>query len=227
MTRFNLESELAAVVVEDLESSGYTVRKEVRLGEYGQGAPIVDIVAEKGSKLWAIETKLSLSLDVVCQAHRLTGMFHQVSVAVPRPMRHQQNKSNARMLLLRAIGVGMSTVKETSVRHSLAPRFFEPDGSVYQWLTEAQLTSVAGSSGGGYDTRFKQYVRRLEDFIRANPGCSLHEMTDSDNVEPHYANPSTARQCIKKYIRTKVIKTIEAKGCGISRGYYIKEGVSV
>lgn len=232
MTRFASEAEMAAVVVDDLEAQGYTVRKEVQIGRSEDlRVPVVDIVAEKGAQLWAIETKLTMSLDLVVQAHRLRAGFHRASIAFPCPRYGdfrsrgpRQNKMRMRIELLRTLGIGALVVNEAQVATWLDARVLHPTGDVRRWFSDEQLNGQAGASGGGYDTAFKRYVRRLEDFVRANPGCSMTDMVDPDNgVEPHYKKTSTARTCITKYIRSGVIKTIEARGGGIRRGYYIVE----
>ena len=46
------------------------------------GGSVVDIVATQGPVLWAIETKISLSLVVLGQAHRWRGFAHLVSCGV-------------------------------------------------------------------------------------------------------------------------------------------------
>lgn len=88
------ETELAAVVVEELRGRGWTVYQEVTVG-----GSVCDIVATSGRVLWAIEAKLGLGLPVLAQARAWQGAATLVSVAVTSGRR-----SSTRALALEVAG---------------------------------------------------------------------------------------------------------------------------
>ena len=71
------EATLAAVLVDDLRSRGWSVYQEVE----ALGA-VADIVATQGPCLWVIEAKVSLGVGVLSQARRWVGQANLVSCAV-------------------------------------------------------------------------------------------------------------------------------------------------
>lgn len=74
------ETEVGEAVAAEFRAEGWDVFCEVRIGA---NYPICDLVARRGSLLWAVECKTTRSIDVLDQAAQWLGCAHLVSVAVP------------------------------------------------------------------------------------------------------------------------------------------------
>lgn len=74
------EQDLGPPVVAWLEERGFEVYQEV---EMHQGGPRADIVGVLGPRLFVVELKKSLGLDVIAQAAHWRRYAHHVAVAVP------------------------------------------------------------------------------------------------------------------------------------------------
>lgn len=231
------EQELAAAVVRWLEQERYEVAQEVEVPGFG----ILDIVARMGRKLWVIEAKLSLSLDLVAQVQRRVGLAHRVSVVVPHPRRDSAwTRYQDRCDLLRRLGIGVITAREMKVHPSmkradeLRIEVREHSQGVYQrprlleQLAQAlrdehfsgEWAAAGAPSAAGRYTAFAATAKAVQDFVAANPGCSIAEIIEGGH---HYSSDKVARARLDVMIRQGVIPGIRRRGSGQQRRYYPEE----
>ncbi len=94
------EAELAAGIVAWLQDRDWQVYQEVRPGYSG---PRADIVATHGPVIWVVETKTSLSMELVGQALRWKPYANKVSIGIPMPRRQRPPGTQ---LVMRTVGLG-------------------------------------------------------------------------------------------------------------------------
>jgi hypothetical protein len=201
--KFKTETELAEIVVRYLRDMDYEVFQEVELFQGGQR---VDIVARHGRILWAIETKLSLSLAVLDQAWRDRQWFHYSSVAVP-----SSRESAGRELAVRVghmIGVGILSVNGPSELHESAPAVMNRKAMTqYVHLHEEQKNwAAAGNSQGLRWSPFQSTKRELIQYVQQHEGCRLKDAMGI--IKHHYNSHSTATGSMRKWINDGVIKEL-------------------
>lgn len=199
MGYFDKEEDLAAEVVADLEAQGWTVYQEVQCGTRA------DIVATRGPLLWVIECKLSISLELLAQAHDWRGWAHFISIAVEAPKRRGRRRRGSRTAkfvrdTLKAAGIGYLRVGENGVEEFLAPRLNRTISSqLRDRLSEEQRTfAKAGNGRNEFWSPYKQTCRRLAIHVRENAGCSLKEAIDS--IQHHYASNSSAISSLRHWL---------------------------
>lgn len=178
------------------------------------GGSVIDIVADEGASLWAIEAKTSLSWDLLAQAANRKRWAHKVSVAIP----YRKWKSPTRSYvedLLRREGIGLIMVgKAGSVTFVVAPEFRRKvndiRGGLRAMLNEAQKTFVeAGTAGGGHWTPFKQTCAEVLRVVKREPGIQAKELVES--ISHHYRKDSTAKACLIKWGRKGIIPEVELR----------------
>lgn len=203
------EKDLAAFVVTWLTDAGYEVFQEV-----ARSGHTADIVARKEGDLVVIETKMSLSLDVIAQARRWLPSANQVYVAVPRRKVHTGGYALA-LKVLAWLGIGLIEVTEAKfqpVHITVAPT--RKDGSGGKWtLVDAQKTFCAAGSKSGAWTPFKQTCIDLTAYVEANPGKSLKEAVHA--IGHHYKTNSSAVSSLQKMIQKGVLKTVAFRDGGL------------
>ncbi len=203
MKRFETEAELAEVVVHFLQDAGYEVFQEVELFP---GAQRVDIVARHGTILWAIETKLSLSLAVLEQAWRNRAWFHYSSIAVPT-----HKRLTGRDFAVRAagtFGLGVLTVSSTDEVHESEAALFNRKAmtSYVRLVEEQKYWAKAGNADGVRWSPFQSTKRELINYVREHEECKLKDALE--NIRHHYRTMSTATSSIRKWIQDGVIKEL-------------------
>lgn len=193
---FASEQELAAAVVKWLQELRWEVYQEVPVGN-----GIADIVAKSGSVTWLIETKMSMSIQLLNQLDTRVAAAHMTSAAVPLGTRR-----NVPYKLLRMLGVGLLTVYgDTYVREELRPVFFRKVSGVE--LHEQQKTFCnAGSASGGHWTQFKETARNVVSFVNRRPGCTVSELIAG--ISHHYSSATAANRNVLSWIQADVIKGI-------------------
>lgn len=209
--KFDNEQALAEVVVERLKADGWEVFQEVQVF-----STIADMVARKDSKLWIIETKTTLNLDVLGQAYDWRGFADKVSVAVPASRRSRGR--NFAYEVCKQYKIGIITVSPNMTFNKSPWWYIESDyendkvDPVLRKRLESSLTelhktwSKAGSQSGGHLTPFKLTEMNIQDYVRKNPGCTIKDVIS--NIQTHYANP-TAGVCgavSKGWIKNVVAK---------------------
>ena len=195
------ETEIARSVVEALRID-HEVFQEVSIG-----GDTVDIVARTGSVLWAVEVKTSLNLQVIGQAMMNRRCFHYSSVAVPAAKRGKGE--DAALRFLEQNGLGMIVVKQDGrIYERLPARFHRRVISRLVHLCDEQKTyAEAGNAEGRRFTLFRATRDQLYQYVARNPGCSLKDAIE--NTFHHYSSFSSARNCIRNYIKSGVITEIQ------------------
>lgn len=210
----NAEARLAAKLVSWLQAQDWDVYQEVSLGYACQRA---DIVAVRGHLLWAIETKTSLSFEVIAQARRWRHYAHLGSVCVPESKR--RGADSGRDLALRvceAEGVGVLTVREDSfsdhVEVEVAPR--PARNALVDRLRaalhpEQKTAALAGSNRGGYWTPWQRTCREIVGLVNAHPGVALKDLIES--IKHHYTSDASARGSILKWAEQGKVKGVRVQ----------------
>jgi len=206
------ETDLAMKVIEWLTDQKWDVYQEVQVR-----GPIADIVAKQGPVIWIIETKMTLSLSVIGQAHEWLPWANYVSVAVPAGKRSMGFAAN----VLKTYGIGLLRVNQyeydwssavSEVRHPALRRNIGKE--VLNALKEAHKTyAEAGNNQGRHWSPFKETCLQIYRYVRVNEGCTLKDVLNS--VNHHYATPASARSCIPKWAeagKMEKIKVIKEKG---------------
>ena len=224
--KFENEQELAAIVVDRLKAEGWEVFQEVQVF-----STVADIVAKKDSKLWIIETKTSLNLDVLGQAYDWRHFADMVSVAVPLS-RHSRGRNFAHVVC-RQLNIGLITVSSTIGWDNKPHWYIEVpakdttnDPILRQRLENSfcdlhKTWSKAGSPAGGHLTNFKLTNLNAIEYVKDNPGCTIKQLVD--NIDTHYANKNSAKSSILSALNRGWLKGVTAKQVGKEYKLYIEE----
>lgn len=180
------EKELAIPIIKWLEDQHWDVYQEVNFG-YSTRA---DIVAVRAGKLWTIETKTTLTIAVLEQAHMWTTDFR--SIAVPRSHRGNRNFAYriASDLKIGVIEVDGNYVQEIQnapfmrINHGMAKLMMK------KLRPEHKTALQAGSKGGGYVTEYSLTMERIKYFIKSNPGCTIREIFENLG-KGHYSSSAS------------------------------------
>lgn len=195
------EIDIAAPVVAWLIEQGWDVYQEVSMGYADRR---IDIVATHGGLVWAIECKTSLSIAVMEQAYYWKHSAHFSSIAVPRSKRSRGSAFAER--ILERDGIGKISVGYGHVYQSVAPalnRRAYADRIRDRLCEEQKCGLAAGSSGGGYETPFRQTSRALARIVEERPGISLRDAIDA--IRHHYASDVTARSVLRQRIESGLV----------------------
>ncbi|MFA5053199.1 MAG: hypothetical protein WC565_04035 [Parcubacteria group bacterium] len=206
------ETELAATLLQFFADEGWETWQEVTLPDGGRA----DIVAMQAPVVWIVETKTSLSLEVIEQACARVGYAHLASIAVPEA---KSGRSNFHRKVLAMDGIGMFEVGEPlksvydtpRVREKVRPKLHRK--AVTTWtksLCEMHKTALAaGSKPGGQWTPFRQTCRDAAGYVKRHPGCTLRELFD--NISHHYHTAATARSSFVKRVEDGLVPEIELR----------------
>jgi len=201
------EEDLAARVVEWLESQHWTVYQEVMAG-----LGVCDIVAVREPAVWCVECKTSLGLPVICQAHDWMRWANYSSVAVPTSKK-PRHPFVSRLLEDCGIGcveVGRSWLGQKEIRETVRPKFQRRVCShLRSKLHPEQKTgefAPAGTSKGGYFTPFAKTKRAVQNLVKKRGEMRLKTLVDE--LDHHYASDSSAKQSLAKLIECGVIEGV-------------------
>lgn len=215
------ESDLASQVIAYLQDLGWKCYQEVQWpGSYGDRYPRADIAAVQGKLLWLVETKMGLGLPVIAQADYWSAHCHFCSIAVPS--RHKARRRgvdrNGHLAerILKNLGVGWLSVESeksaSDVREVVPPRLNrrparaeEIRDSLHEGLNEYR----AGNPDGQRWTAWGETCRNLQRFVDQNPGVPLHEAIDS--IDHHYRKNTTARSCMRKWLKEGKVRGVELR----------------
>lgn len=210
------EADLGRQVVAWLEEQHWDVYQEVEILHCG----IADIVAvqqdARPKRIWIIETKLSLTFEVIAQATRWRPFAHYVSCAVPT-MKNARVASAGRRLAREVCswkGIGLIEVRPPEKRRMFASSVdteIEPELHRTRHPGARQLPSTvlallrpehkrfatAGSPRGGYWTPFKQTCAAIKALVEAKPGVVFQDVLES--TPTHYRTAATARSSLLKW----------------------------
>lgn len=191
-----------------LRDMGWTVYAEVQAGPQN---PICDIVATRGSMVWAIECKAARSIDVIDQASQWLGAAHLVSVAVPPSVRGRRAffpGLSAWKEIAEIRGIGVIAVREYGrdveiesfgrVYRRIAP------GRLLNRLRDEQQASVPGTAGGGHWTPFRGTCEQLRTVVHTHPGIKMADALTK--IKHHYGNQKTAASSLSKWIKEGIVE---------------------
>lgn len=205
------EIELAEKIIEWLQAQHWEIYQEVEFRRLGGRA---DIVAERHGILWIIETKMSLSLEVLNQA--TTWPVHYRSVGVPKA-----KKSSKRDYRVAKDYYGVGVIESSSygVTEVVKPPLFLKNDKVAKnmisQLTEQHKTfAKAGSNGGGYYTPYRNTMVTIREIVRKNPGCTVDEVFEICG-KMHYASKGSF-----KGNALKCLDAFEKEWCRIDKTSY-------
>ena len=219
MTWKPTEAHLGTAVMEYLSGNGWDCYPEVSTGYASARA---DIAAVRGGLLMIVETKTSLSLDVIDQALRWIGKTHFVAIGVPRPKQFRPRYGFIHKFLTDK-GIGLFEVivpdhhDETFyVKEERSPRLHRfahnEARKIIDCLNPDMRLVAPGTKGGGYMTDFRRTIRQFEEFVLRNPGCTMKAAIES--INHHYSNNASARGAISSLLHVtniQVAKTPKGK----------------
>lgn len=210
------ETEVAAQVVSWLTSQHWDVYQEV-----GGPEGTADIVARFNGRIWVVEVKQSLNLQVIEQAYRWHPYAHMVSVAYPS---ESKTRGKPHMVFGRQVcekfGVGVLEVFEPTawtqrvVQQTISPQLRrKPLRGLEAQLHERHKTyCAAGTAAGKRWTPFKETAEAVKAFVWANPGVDAKTLVYK--IKHHYRSPVTAVVQIVTLSEQGVIPGVEVRRDG-------------
>lgn len=200
------EEDLCKVLVWWLKELDWEVYQEVDLG-----GSSVDVVATKGSLLWAIEAKTSIGAKVIDQAVRWTGQANLISVFTA----HSYRAAYCYRDYMGLKGIGWLT-GDFTVSEKIRPRLLRRCGlQIRRHLHERQKTyAPAGNAYGARWSPFRQTCEALKGFVQANPECSMKAAVDG--IKHHYASASSARNSLATWIVAGKVPGVAYKDAKLS-----------
>ena len=201
------ETDLAKHLIEYLISNGYNdVYKEVYTTKYNNSRPI-DIVVKIKDLTHGIECKISLTLNVVCQALYNLKYCNYSSICVFQANWKDYEHSTIQKIL-KQFGIGFFYVdKYGEVKKIIEPSLRRGKSSLK--LHEEQKDSLAGAKTTKRVTEFSLTCTLLENYVKNHEGCTLKEAVKQ--IKHHYSNSTVAVTCLAKMIKENVVKEIEFK----------------
>lgn len=220
------ETALAARVVAWLEVQHWDVYQEVAT-LYSGG--VADIVAVRDGRLWAIETKASLTLGVLMQAASRSA--HWRSAAFPRPKHHTSEHHCLRKLALQYFKVGLIEIIGDAEYGGIAE--CEPAPLMRHMHQRAQEEAArlrpqqktfapAGTNRGGHWTPYKDTIETVRRFLSARPGGATLGEILADVGKAHYSSAGSARGCLRRALEEWEADWCVVSGEGKARRYYVK-----
>lgn len=203
------EAELAEHVIAWFRANQWAVYQEVPF--CGSAA---DIVVTKGPVVGVAETKQSLGLDVLCQAHSWIGKANFVWCAIWEPKRSQNRFGKT---VAKQFGIGVFHVDDQAwnidpVNLVLPAQFMRRiDNRLRDALRPEMMDGKYGKAGtqsGGRFTPFRETCEGLLAVVRDNPGIELKPAIKLLKKH-HYASDSAARVNLKKMIERGVVRNVK------------------
>jgi len=201
------ETDLATFFIKYLNENGYeNVYKEVFSTKYNNSRPI-DIVVDIRGLIHGVECKISLTLNVICQALYNLSYCNYSSICV-----FKANWKNYELIttqkILKQLGLGFYCVdKNGNVEKIIEPVLRR--GKSPLKLYEEQKESLAGSKTTKRVTEFSMTCTALVNYVKSHEGCTLKEAVYQ--IKHHYSKATIATTCLAKMIALNVVKEIEFK----------------
>lgn len=223
------ETELGSLVIEWLavNKPEWEIFQEIRPGKYA-GSRIADLVCiNKEDKVWVIELKRALNLDVIEQVSR--WQVDRRSVAIGLPKRNTNKHRWWFNYMHYKMGVGSISVSALGrVREEYkAPALENPYMSEkFIEICRSGKTdgfAEAGGKGGGYWTPYKQTMIDVRKYVQNNPGCGVGDIV-RDLGKMHYASEHSAKTNIVTNLKTLETSWCESKKAGYYDTFFVKEG---
>jgi len=217
MGLYKTEAEFAADLVTYLEQQGFEVFKEVNCG-----SGHADLVVRFGYVTWAIETKLSLTLDLLCQAYNRRREFWFTSIATP-----SRERFDAHWILtdfMRENGIGWLAGGKSRYsdglhfRENMAPRInralearraFAKYGRKGVRFHELQKGLIAGARSGGQKSGFQLTNHDIVEFIRKHGPQKPKDI--AEGVAHHYTTPKAFLAGIMRALYGRYLDGVELR----------------
>ncbi|MFA5416932.1 MAG: hypothetical protein WC341_00600 [Bacteroidales bacterium] len=214
------EIELAEKIIEWLNDQHWQVYQEVQV--YSN---IADIVAVKGSLVWIIECKTSMTLTVMDQARRWNSHFR--SIAIPAA-KSDRGRSVGYAICKDYLHIGVLEVDKMGYVQEIVPAPLMREYNKFvkilylNKLCEAQKTyAKAGNNNGRRYTPYRQTIIGVQEFIQEHPGCTLKDIMNY--CETHYA-PKSAKASLRSALASFERDWCMIETSGKESHYYIKTG---
>ena len=219
------ETELAAPVIEYLESFHWDVYQEVPCG-----SGVADILAVLDKRIWVVELKKSLSLQLLDQAIYRCARVHYVSIGIPSRKYNLGRKNYAVKTILDHYGIGVFMVgasgrlaEERKPRLNEDPFHFDLEETL-KALHPKMKQNKAGSTPGNNWTPWKEWKRDVARIVSENPGITPKEMVEKLKTLAPYTKPKNAEQAAVYYARSGLIEGVEVVTENRRLHLYPKEG---
>ncbi|MDB6096020.1 MAG: hypothetical protein JWM09_298 [Francisellaceae bacterium] len=225
-----LEKHLGLAVQAWLTLEDWDCFPEAQLRNRG---PRADLIAVKYPYVWVIETKLSMSLQVIEQAIRwktIGAIFTSIAVIKPRRKRHQKSCWYSEFIdrLLRQEGIGLLLIDkwDLSVIEAIEPKLnrynYQRSLNILNNLHEQMKNYIPGSTAKeGYSTPAKRALNDSLNYIKKMRFCSIDELLI--NVKTHYRIRSKARKFLLHILEAHPLIQIHQSGFKIHFSYKTAE----
>jgi len=203
------ETEIGSLVIKWLEEEGWDVYQEVTcLGS------CADVVGVLGTKIWAVELKATLTLDVIDQARNWKKYATFCSVAVPAAKRHR-SRLGGDVLRWQGLGLLEANFQHRTVRQLVPPGVNRHIlGDLREAIRPEHKTFArAGSQWEKRWTPFVDTCTQLREAVAKTPGMSIKDALSK--IRHHYANYASARAALCHWILAGKVPGVRASyECG-------------
>jgi hypothetical protein len=203
------ETDLGKPIIDYLESLHWDVYQEVPCG-----SGVADIVAVLDEKMWVVELKKSLSLQLLDQAIYRCVRVHYVSIGIPS--RNLDAKNYAVKTILDHYGIGVFMVGASGrLSEERKPRLNEDRllsydlEKTFKALHPKMKQNKAGSLPGNNWTPWKEWKKNVERVVTENPGITPKEMVEKLKTLAPYTKPKNAEQAAVYYARNGLIERVQ------------------
>jgi len=206
------ETDLAQPIIHCLESRNWDVYQEVPCG-----SGVADIVAVLDNKIWVVELKKSLSLQLLDQAIYRCARVHYVSIGIPSRKYNLGRKNYAVRTILDHYGIGVFMVGVSGrLDEERKPRLNEDPfrydlNKTFKALHPKMKQNKAGSLPGNNWTPWKEWKADVEHIVAENPGITPKEMVDRLKTLYPYKKPENAMHAAVYYARSGLIEGVEVR----------------
>jgi len=210
------ETELAEFVIHWLQSQHWDVYQEVQFNHY---SAIADIVAVRNGIMWIIETKLSMTMDVLYQASR--WLAHYRSIAVPKSVNRNGSRRTQHYIVARdyyRVGILEVDLKYDMDRvyEAIRPPLIRNNHLTVrkysnQLCEEHKTYARAGQVSGHRWTPYRSTMEAVREMVRDNPGCTIKDIFDKHG-KMHYASPESFKGNL-----LKALEDFERDWCRIDK----------
>lgn len=199
------EIDVAKGIIGYLTGLQWEVFQEVSISS---GGPRADIVARQNSIVWIIETKTTFGLPVIEQARRWEIYSHLVSVATPSHV-GEFGKEVCRLFGVGILSAGRTYSDGSGTTEVLRPRLNRRPLRLPKLCEEHKTYAPAGTNGGGYFTPYNRTCRDVLSAVTREPGITMKKLVDI--VDHHYASDTTARNCLRNWIKWDKVPGVEIR----------------
>lgn len=209
------EIDLAEPIIDYLQAFHWDVYQEVPCG-----SGVADILAVLNGRIWTIELKTSLSLQLLDQAIHRCYRSHYVSIGIPKSKKYPPSyRSSAVKTIVDRFGIGIFVIDN---RKKLSEKKLsqEVPPSLIRWSSEREIKKIlkslhpkmkknkAGSRPGNNWTPWKEWKANVEKIVAENPGITPKEMVDKLKSIRPYSKPENAVHAAVYYARSGLIERV-------------------